>query len=88
MSDWLAKLGLDKFVAHAHAGKDDIPSSIIVNGKGRISKPKSELSPKEKMPLAVFHVEQVCMHLLPITTVLQVSTSHFYCHLPSLSKIL
>ncbi len=60
VSDWLAQLGLDKFVAHAHAGKDDIPSSIIINGKGRISKPKDELSPKEKMPLAVFNVEQVC----------------------------
>lgn len=57
--DWLSKLGIDKFVAHAHAGQDDIPSSILVNGKGRIPKPKDQLSNEEKMPLAIFNVKQV-----------------------------
>ena len=59
VSDWLGELALAKFLAHAHDGKDDIPSNIIVNGKGRISKAQDELKPQEMMPLAVFKVEQV-----------------------------
>lgn len=59
VSDWLSELGLAKFVAHAHGGKDDIPSSIIINGKGRVSKPKDQLELQEMMPLAVFNVEKV-----------------------------
>uniref|UniRef100_A0A0P5ZF44 Multicopper oxidase n=1 Tax=Daphnia magna TaxID=35525 RepID=A0A0P5ZF44_9CRUS len=58
VSDWLSELGLAKFVAHAHGGKDDIPSSIIINGKGRVSKPKDQLELQEMMPLAVFNVEK------------------------------
>lgn len=59
VSDWLGELALGKFLAHAHDGKDDIPSSIIVNGKGRVPKSQDELKPQEMMPLAVFKVEQV-----------------------------
>lgn len=61
VSDWLGELALGKFLAHAHDGKDDIPSSIIVNGKGRLSKSQDELTPQEMMPLAVFKVEQVSL---------------------------
>lgn len=63
VSDWLGELALAKFLAHAHDGKDDIPSSIIVNGKGRISKPRDKLTSQEFMPLAVFKVEQVSFTL-------------------------
>lgn len=64
ISDWQKEMGLVKFVAHLHHGGDDISPSIIVNGKGRVSKPRNQLKPNERMPLATFEVKQVRSSIL------------------------
>ncbi|KAI9555735.1 hypothetical protein GHT06_018250 [Daphnia sinensis] len=58
VSDWLGELGVAKFVAHHHDDGDNKPSSMIINGKGRIPKPRNELTSNETMPLSVFNVKQ------------------------------
>ncbi|KZS15189.1 Laccase 2 [Daphnia magna] len=58
ISDWLGELGVAKFVAHHHDDGDNKPSSMIINGRGRIPKPRNELTSNETMPLSVFNVEQ------------------------------
>lgn len=65
VSDWLAELGVAKFVAHHHDDGDNKPPSMIINGKGRIPKPRHELTSNQTMPLAVFNVQQV----IPFTNV-------------------
>lgn len=64
VSDWLGELGVSKFVAHHHDDGDNKPTSMIINGRGRIPKPRDELTANETMPLAVFNVEQVCFTLI------------------------
>ena len=59
VSDWLGELGVAKFVAHHHDSGDNKPPSMIINGKGRLPKPRHELTANETMPLALFHVQQV-----------------------------
>jgi hypothetical protein len=60
VSDWLGELGVTKFVAHHHDDGDNKPSSMLINGRGRIPKDRSELTANETMPLSVFNVKQVC----------------------------
>ena len=60
VSDWLPELGISKFVAHHHDDGDNKPSSMIINGRGRIPKPRNELNANQTMPLAVFSVQKVC----------------------------
>lgn len=59
VSDWLGEFGVAKFVAHHHDDGDNKPSSMIINGKGRIPKPRNELTANETMPLSLFSVQQV-----------------------------
>ncbi|EFX81872.1 hypothetical protein DAPPUDRAFT_49503, partial [Daphnia pulex] len=58
VSDWLGELGVAKFVAHHHDDGDNKPTSMIINGRGRLPKSRSELTSNETMPLSVFNVEQ------------------------------
>ena len=59
VSDWLGELGMAKFVAHHHDDGDNKPPSMIVNGRGRLPKPKDQLTGNETVPLARFYVQQV-----------------------------
>jgi hypothetical protein len=63
VSDWLGELGVAKFVAHHHDDGDNKPTSMIINGRGRLPKSRSELTSNETMPLSVFDVEQVCLDI-------------------------
>ncbi|XP_046632663.1 laccase-like [Daphnia pulicaria] len=58
VSDWLGKLGVAKFLAHHHDDGDNKPTSMIINGRGRVPKPRSELTTNETIPLSVFNVQQ------------------------------
>jgi L-ascorbate oxidase len=66
VSDWLGELGVSKFVAHHHDDGDNKPSSMLINGRGRIPKPKGELTSNETMPLSIFNVEPVCLQIFQI----------------------
>jgi len=59
VSDWLGELGVAKFVAHHHDDGDNKPSSMIINGRGRLPKQRGELTTNETMPLSLFSVDQV-----------------------------
>lgn len=59
VSDWIDQLGAAKFVAHHHDNGDNKASSMIINGRGRIPKPRKELTPEQLMPLSLFNVTQV-----------------------------
>jgi hypothetical protein len=63
VSDWLGELGVAKFVAHHHDDGDNKPTSMIINGRGRVPKSRSELTSNETMPLSVFDVEQVWLSI-------------------------
>jgi L-ascorbate oxidase len=56
VSDWLGELGVSKFVAHHHDDGDNKPSSMLINGKGRLPR---QLTANETMPLSRFQVQQV-----------------------------
>lgn len=64
VTDWLGELTVEKFVAHHHDDGDNKATSMLINGKGRIPKPRNELTPEEMMPLSTFYVQQVMITLL------------------------
>lgn len=68
ISDWLGELGVAKFVAHHHDDGDNKPTSMIINGKGRLPKPMDQLTANETMPLAEFNVQQVCKQKETLTS--------------------
>ncbi|XP_026666521.1 laccase-1-like isoform X2 [Ceratina calcarata] len=55
ITDWTHRLGIDKFLNHHHAGGDNKPPSILINGLGRYHSDESNVS--AIMPIATFTVK-------------------------------
>lgn len=64
ISDWDHELGLDKFLAHYHGGRDNKPPNLLINGFGRFDAPdvKGEPGITTLMPTATFNVKQVSVN--------------------------
>lgn len=56
--DWIHELGIDKFLSHYHAGNDNKPPSLLINGLGRFLG-RNDSSPNVTMPVATFIVKPV-----------------------------
>ncbi|XP_045202825.2 uncharacterized protein LOC123556290 [Mercenaria mercenaria] len=60
VNDWLGELTENKFARHHHAGGDNRPKSILINGKGvykQVSKRHGNTS-RNYTPVEVFHVRR------------------------------
>ncbi|KOC68923.1 Laccase-4 [Habropoda laboriosa] len=53
ISDWTHELGIDKFLSHHHAGGDNKPPNLLINGFGRYDGDTSAV-----MPIATFIVKR------------------------------
>lgn len=58
ISDWTHELGIDKFLSHHHAGGDNKPPNILVNGLGRFVVNRHGKNISAMMPIATFTVQQ------------------------------
>ncbi|XP_006611755.1 laccase-1-like [Apis dorsata] len=58
ISDWTHELGIDKFLNHHHAGGDNKPPNILINGLGRFTVNRIENNISAIMPTAIFTVKQ------------------------------
>lgn len=62
ISDWTHELGIDKFLNHHHAGGDNKPPNILINGLGRFTVNRIENNISAIMPTAIFTVKQVILN--------------------------
>lgn len=63
ISDWTHELGIDKFLSHHHAGGDNKPPNILVNGLGRfVVNRHGKNNNNTAMPIATFTVKQVTLN--------------------------
>lgn len=62
ISDWTHELGIDKFLNHHHAGGDNKPPNILINGLGRFTVNRNGNNISAIMPTAIFMVKQVMLN--------------------------
>ncbi|XP_015430718.1 PREDICTED: laccase-like [Dufourea novaeangliae] len=58
IADWTHELGIDKFLSHHHAGGDNKPPNVLINGVGRFSSDRGGSNVSAVMPVATFVVKQ------------------------------
>lgn len=59
ISDWTHELGIDKFLSHHHAGGDNKPPNLLINGLGRFIVDRNGNNVSAIMPVATFIVKPV-----------------------------
>lgn len=59
ISDWTHEMGIDKFLTHHHAGGDNKPVNVLINGLGRFSANRNGNNVSDLMPVATFTVKKV-----------------------------
>ncbi|KZC09029.1 L-ascorbate oxidase, partial [Dufourea novaeangliae] len=59
IADWTHELGIDKFLSHHHAGGDNKPPNVLINGVGRFSSDRGGSNVSAVMPVATFVVKQL-----------------------------
>ncbi|XP_076766747.1 uncharacterized protein LOC143433334 [Xylocopa sonorina] len=63
ITDWTHQLGIDKFLSHHHAGGDNKPPNLLVNGLGRFAINQNRRTASTVvMPIATFTVKQNARH--------------------------
>ncbi|CAL7934818.1 unnamed protein product [Xylocopa violacea] len=64
ITDWTHQLGIDKFLSHHHAGGDNKPPNLLVNGLGRFAvyQNRRRNATSVVMPIATFTVKRNARH--------------------------
>ena len=57
--DWTHTFSADKFSLHIHGAKDNQPSTLLINGKGRFKKFQTDNNITYTTPVEIFTVKQV-----------------------------